>query len=288
MRGATLRRAAALWLLLFAVYTATIGLDTFDDVNYGGDEPHFMLTAKSIVEDGNPDLLDEFRSGDYDEIYPFDLQPRGALTDGLLNEPLGVGFPLLIAPAYAVGGPVAVELFMAAIAALAIVLAYALALRVAPDPWAMGATMFAGLSPPAIGWGSAVYPALAAGAALAGAALLTLMLADRRSRAMVFGCFFLIGTVPWLATPFVLPALVLAAITARMLWKQGRRMLAVGGLEVLGFSLAFYAGLNNGLYGGLTPYAAQVPGESATGADSPASTVAPLAHGSGTTRSASA
>jgi hypothetical protein len=84
---------------------------------------------------------------------------------------------------------------------------------------------------------------------------------------MVFACFFLIGTLPWLATPFVLPALVLAAFTARMLWSQHRRMLAIGGLEVLGFSLAFYAGLNNGLFGGLTPYAAQLPGESATGAD---------------------
>jgi len=267
VRRATLRRAAALWLLLFAAYAATIGLDTFGDVNYGGDEPHFLLTAKSIVEDGNPDLLDEYRSRDYEEIYPFELQARGAETRGLVNEPHGVGFPLLIAPAYALGGPVAVEVFLAAIAALAIVLAYALALRVAPDPWAIGATMLAGLSPPMLGWGSAVYPALAAGAALAGALLLTLKLTERRSRPMVFACFFLIGTLPWLATPFVLPAIVLAALTARLLWSQHRRMLAIGGLEVLGFSLAFYAGLNNGLFGGLTPYAAQLPGESPTGAD---------------------
>src|SRR5688572_24156259 len=184
MRRATLRRAAALWLLLFAVYAATVGLDSFGDSKYGGDEPHFLLTAKSIVEDGNPDLLDEYRTRDYAEISRFDLEPRGALTRGLLNEPLGVGFPLLIAPAYAVGGPVAVELFLAAIAALAIVLAYALALRVVPDPWAIGATLLAGLSPPMLAWSSAVYPALPAGAALAGAALLTLELTERRSRPM--------------------------------------------------------------------------------------------------------
>jgi hypothetical protein len=156
---------------------------------------------------------------------------------------------------------------MAAIAALALALAYALALRVAPDPWAIGATMLAGLSPPMLGWASAVYPALAAGAALAGASILTLALTTRRSRPMVFGCFALIGSLPWLATPFILPAIVLAALTARLLWSQHRRMLAIGGLEVLGFSLAFYAGLNNGLFGGLTPYAAQVPGESPTGAE---------------------
>jgi hypothetical protein len=61
---------------------------------------------------------------------------------------------------------------------------------------------------------------------------------------------------------------VLAAFTARVLWTQRRRMLAIGGLEVIGFSLAFYAGLNNGLFGGLTPYAAQLPGETITGAHS--------------------
>src|SRR3712207_5443507 len=118
MRRATLRRAAALWLILFGVYAATIGLDAFGDSAYGGDEPHFLLTAKSIVEDGNADLLDEFRSDDYDEFYPYKLTARGADTRGQLNEPHGVGFPLLIAPAYAVAGPVGVELFLAAIAAL--------------------------------------------------------------------------------------------------------------------------------------------------------------------------
>ena len=266
MRRATLRRAATLWVLLFAVYAATVGLDSSGEAEYGGDEPHFLLTTKSIVEDRSPDLLDEFRTRDYEEISGTELEPRGALTRGLLNEPHGVGFPLLIAPAYAVGGPVAVELFLAAIAALAMTLAYALALRVVPDPYAIAAVLLTGLSPPMLAWSTSVYPALPAGAALAGALLLTLKLSERRSRPMVFGCFFLIGMLPWLAVPFILPGAVLAAFTVRMLWSQHRRMLAIGGLEVVGFSLAFYAGLNDGLFGGLTPYAAQLSGDSASGA----------------------
>jgi hypothetical protein len=266
VRRATLRRAAALWLLLFGVYAATIGLDGDREADYPGDEAHYLLTAKSIVEDGSPDVLDEYRARDYGEIYPYNLQPHGALTKGMLNEPHGIGFPLLIAPAYAVAGPKGVELFLAAVAALAMALAYALALRVVPDPWAIGATILAGLSPPMLAWSTAVYPAIAAGAALAGAVLLTLKLTTRRSRPMVFGCFALIGMLPWLAPAFLLPAAVVAALTARLLWTQHRRMLAIGGLEVLGFSIAFYAGLNDGLFGGLTPYAAQAPGETATGA----------------------
>lgn len=266
MRRATLRRAAALWLLLFGVYAATVGLDAFRDSDYGGDEPHYLLTTKSIVEDGNADLLDEYRSRDYEEIYPYDLRPRGALTRGLLHEPHGVGFPLLIAPAYAIGGPVGVELFLAALAALALALAYSLASRVVPDPWAGGATLLAGLSPPMIAYGTAVDPALTAGAALAGAALLALRLVEQPARIAGFGCFGLLGALPWLGTQFILPGAVVAAFAARAMWAQRRRMLTVGGLEVLGFSLAFFAGLNEGLFGGLTPSAAQIAGDSPTGA----------------------
>ena len=270
MRRATLRRAATLWLRLFGLYAATLGLDAAGDADYAGDEPHYLLTAKSIVDDGNADLLDEYRTRDYGEISAFDLRPRGALTRGLLHEPHGVGFPLLIAPAYAVGGPVGVELFLAAIAALAMALAYALALRVVPDPWAGSAALLTGLSPPLLAYGAAVYPALTAGCALAGAALLALRLTERPTRTAAFGCFFLIGLLPWLSTPFLAPGLIVGVIAARALWAQRRRMLTVGGVEVLGFSLAFFVALNDGLFGGPLPSAAAEPGTNPTGAASAA------------------
>jgi hypothetical protein len=85
-----------------------------------------------------------------------------------------VGFPLLLAPAYALGGATGVELLLAALGALGVALGYRLALRVVPDPWALGAALAVGLSPPFLAYGTAVYPELTAGAALAGAALLAL------------------------------------------------------------------------------------------------------------------
>jgi hypothetical protein len=57
-----MRRAAALWLLLFAAYASTLGLHAFGNSDYGGDEPHYLLAAKSIVEDGDIDVRDEFAS----------------------------------------------------------------------------------------------------------------------------------------------------------------------------------------------------------------------------------
>ena len=55
-----MRRTLALWLLLFGVYASTIGFDAFGSSEYGGDEPHYLLAAKSLVEDGNVDVRDDY------------------------------------------------------------------------------------------------------------------------------------------------------------------------------------------------------------------------------------
>jgi hypothetical protein len=264
-----MRRTLALWLLLFGVYAATLGLPSFGDSDYGGDEPHYLLAAESIVEDGDVDVRDEYAERAYDEFYPYDLEPHGRRVEGRLNEPHGVGFPLLIAPAYALGGAMAVELFLAVLAALGVALAYRLALRVAPDPWALGAALAAGLSPPLLAYGSAVYPELVAGAALAGAALLAVKLDEHVSRRATACCFVLLGSLPWLGTKFVPAGLVVGAFAARAIWRTRRRTLAVAGVELSLVSVAMYVAVNEAVYGGPTPYAADLPGETATDAAFP-------------------
>ncbi len=266
----TVRRAAALWLLLFAVYASTLGLPAFGDSEYGGIEPHNLLAAESLTEDRDIDVGDEYAERAYAGFYPYALEPRGRPTRGRVNEPVGLGFPLLVAPAYAVGGARGVELLLAAVAALAMVLAYRLALRVAPDPWALSAAAVVGLSPPLLANGTAVSPELPAGAALAGAALLALRLDERPRGPTAFGCFALLGLLPWLGIQFLPAGGVVGYVAARALWRARRRTLAVGAVELSFFSVAFYVGLNEALYDGPTPYAADATGEPATGASSPA------------------
>ena len=167
-------RTAALLAVLFAVYASTIGVDAFRNSDYGGDEPHYLLAAESLKRDRDVDVKDEYISKSYAKFYPYVLDKHGEETEGRLNEPHGVGFPLFILPAYLIGGPHGVELFLALIAALAVALGYRLALRVVPDPWAIGSAAVVGVSPPFLAYGTAIYPELTAGAALAGAALLAL------------------------------------------------------------------------------------------------------------------
>ena len=233
-----IRRAALLWLLAFALYASTLGLDAFGDSDYSGDEPHHLLTAISIVEDGTPDLLDEYRSRAYSEYYPHDLEARGVLTSGNLNEPHGVGFALLIAPAWWIGGETGVGLFLAALAALAVALAYALALRAVPDPYALGATVAVAVSPPLLAYSTAVDPVLPAGAALAAAALLALRMDEHPSRRASFACFALLATLPWLGLSFVPAGLVVGALALAALRKAGRRWVTLVSLEIPAVSIA--------------------------------------------------
>lgn len=265
-----MRRAIALGLLLFGIYSATIGLDAVGGSQYAGDEPHYLLAAKSIVNDHDVDLRNQFADRSYREFYAGRLGHHGVETKGYLYETHGIGFALLIAPAYAVGGAKGVELFLAALAALCLLLAYRLVLRVVPDPWALGATLAVGVSPPMLAYSTAVYPEMTAALALVAAALLALRLDEHVSRRAAFGCFALLGSLPWLGPKFVPVGVVVGIYALRSLLRARRRTLALGSTEVTFFSLALYVGINEALYNGPTPYSADFPEHAATGAHSAA------------------
>jgi len=55
----------------------------------------------------------------------------------------------------------------------------------------------------------------------------------------------------------------------RSLWRQRRRLLAVGGLEVVAVSAFVHVRVTEALFGGLTPYAAEAGEASSTGVSSP-------------------
>jgi hypothetical protein len=138
-----------------------------------------------------------------------------------------------------------------------------------PDPWALGAALAIGLSPPVLAYSTAVYPELAAAAALCGAALLALRLERDTRRRVGWSCFTLLAVLPWLETLYLAAALPIAVYAFRATRRARRPVLALTCVEILGFSVALYVGVSEGLYGGETPYAAGAPGEGATGASFP-------------------
>jgi len=211
-----------LWAVLFAAYAATLWVDAAPGAQYGPGERRVLGAAAAAAE--------------------------GAALD---RGPVGVGFPLALAPLSALGGDRLVVLGLAAVAALAFVLGRGLAQRVVPDPWAGWAALAVGLSPPALEWATAAAPWLCAGALLAGASACALAVRVRPRARTAFGGALALALLPWL-DPWLLVAVApVAFFLARWSARRGRTLLALGTLELQLASLVFYVSLNDRLYGRL-------------------------------------
>ncbi len=253
-------RLAALGLLLLAVYAATLSIPATPGERYAGDELHHLLAARSWVQDGDLDLANQYAERQWREFTDRAVPTSGSLVLGRLREPQGVGMPLAISPAYALGGARAVELAIALLTALAFVLAAALARRVVPEPWASGGVLVAGLSPPALAAATTVSAAPVGAALLAGAALCAVKVPERARLRYAVGAGLMLGLLPWLDPALAVAGLPAAVVLVRWTLAEQRRLVALITAELLLGSLVFYARLNETLFGGPLPSAARAAG----------------------------
>src|SRR3954451_12940570 len=249
-------RLAGLWILLVAVYAATLGIPATHGSDYAGNEPHHLLAAESLVSDRDVDLADEYRDRAYASWYLHELKTDGRSVAGRLVEPHGVGFALAIAPAYALGGARAVQAEMLALLALAFVLAAVLARRMVPEPWASFGAGLTGLSPPALAAATTITPGVCAAVLLAGASLCALAVREYPRRRYAAGGALMLAILPWLGWTYVAPGVVVAWALVTWTLRERRRFAALLAGEALAASLVFYATVNDRFYGGITPRAA--------------------------------
>jgi hypothetical protein len=260
------RRGAALWLVLFAVYAAGAGLHASPGEDLGAPEAHVLLLTRSILDDGDLDLSDEYGAAAWRPFYGGTLVPLTGPRERGQLEPIAAGFPLLCAPANALGGRLAVELWLAALAALGYVAATAMARRVVPDPWATLGVLAVALSPPAVVAATTIAPDAVAASALAGAAALALAARERPLARLTAWAGALLAVLPWLGLRFLAPGAVVLAGVFRWPRRRRRGLAGLVGVEVALFSTVLYVSINDRLYGGLTPYAVLPAGASPTGA----------------------
>src|ERR1700716_1694454 len=255
-----------MWLSPFCVFAPTLGIHSADHHRYAGDEPRYLLMARSIASDGDIDLRNQYARREYRSFYSGTLRTNGRVIAGRLAEPQPAGVSVLIAPAYALGGSTAAELVIAALTALAFVLAAALARRLVPEPWATAAPLACALSPPALGAATEISPDVPAAAALTAAALLALRYRDRpRLRtAVVLG--IVLAPLPWLGVKYLVPAVLVLLAAWRWAARRGRGTHGLVAAEVLFASLVAYVTVNGGLHEALTPYAVAPAGKPAADA----------------------
>ena len=252
----TWRSSALIFLLLFAVYAAGLGVSSVPGSDLRPSEARVLLTSRSLVRTGGFDVSAEYRGHAWRSFYKGDLKPNADAVNGRLLDPLGIAFPALVAPAYAIGGRLAVELFLAAITAAGFAVAAALGRRLVPDPWATGSALAVGLSPPAVLAATTISPAMTCATLIAAAALLALRVRDDPNGGPAVTCALLLAPVVWLSPLAAIPAAVVAAALFRWLRRRRRAWTGIASIEIVLMSIVIYVSVNGRLYGGLTPYSA--------------------------------
>jgi hypothetical protein len=171
-----------------------------------GDEPHYLLISHSMWHDGDIDLSNNFLQRDYWPFYPRELPQRSITTgDGHVYSPHGIGLPILILPAYVVGGYAGVVLLMSVLAALLALQLYQFVAYVTQDDRTACRTwILLGFSAPLLIYSSQIYPELPAG-------LISLIVLRHTLHFERVGWFksillgMLVGALPWLnARHFIL------------------------------------------------------------------------------------
>ncbi|MFQ5408265.1 MAG: glycosyltransferase family 2 protein, partial [Anaerolineales bacterium] len=235
-----------------------------------GDEPHYLLAAHSLAFDHDLNLRDNYERRDYAAFYalPFLDRHVAVQPDGSERLTHDIGLPVVIAPAYWLGGRTGVMHLFAITGALLAVQMFLLGWEVSGRWWA-GLAGWLGLafSAPLVNYVFLIYPEALGGLLVIWAlrrilntpAWRPLPTTNYQSPISVGNWRLVIGD--WIALPAAVAALpwlsgrfapLLALLAALTIWKfRARAWLPIAGTAAL--SLLVYLLINYTTYGSPTP-----------------------------------
>ena len=245
--------AAALFLLLIVVYLFSIDIRASRGASITGDEPFYLLTTQSIIQDGDLDLTNQYEARSYESFFdhPDGLWRQSVNAhDGRLLSPHNPGLSLLLVPGFALGGLLGSQVQLVVIGAGAMALAYLLVVRLAGRRdicWPV--TLAVGLSATAFIYSSEIYPEFPA--ALALLACLLIVTRERRPSGDD-GLYLAIGltALMWLGVKY---APLAGLVSAYFLYRSdncGRLTLLTSGAV----SGAYFIWFHLSTFDSLTPY----------------------------------
>jgi len=224
------------WPVLVAVAVAAVYLVLLPHIERTwrttGDEPHYLLTAHSLVTDLDFDLTNNYDQLDYLAFYfsrDIERQIRtNAAGQQILDHQLGLA--VITAPAYALGGRWGVLAFQAILGGLLAALTFKLAVFISRDERAsLLATLVIALTPPLLMYHYLVYPELI-GALLTTLVLYFVISRNQPAPAIVAVVILSLLALPWLNRRFVPLAVVLALLTV---WAWRKKTIWFGVLGLL-------------------------------------------------------
>lgn len=230
------------WVLFAASFTAVagLGLHYTSGLRVSGDEPHYLIMAQSLILERDLDLRDNYAREDWREYTPGPIAPHyGApRSDGRPYPAHSPGLPVLLAPAYALGGRPAVVVLLAVMAGLLGLEVFRLAMASGASEtgarwgWALA------LGPPVFFFGFQVYTELPSALALT-FALRMLSGAPGPGAAAFAGAAA--SLLPWLHVKMVPAAAVLGLIALLRLRASARKAFVAVALAAAVAFCGYYA-----------------------------------------------
>jgi hypothetical protein len=252
--------------LLFAVaavFFVLVGLWYTSRKSVSGDEPHYLVMARSLWRDGDLDLRDNYAREDWRQDTPGPVQPHyGApRRDGRPFSAHSPGLPLLLAPIDAIGGRRACAVLLGLLAAWLTVEVRALALRATGDSSAATLAWAAAAGPPLAAYSFHVYTEVPSALALVLA--LRLLCPDARPAAALLGAFAA-SCLPWLHVKMIPAAAALGLVGLVNLRGRSRTTFVVAALAMAVVFGAYYLAIFGqasplAIYGGVPQDASGSP-----------------------------
>jgi len=250
---------------LFALGAALflpLGLHYARGLRVTGDEPHYLLMARSLWREGDLDLRDNFAREDWKDDTPGPVAPHyGApRRDGRPYPAHSPGLPFLLAPVYAWAGRLGCVAILALAAAALCVQVRALALQMTDDGSAGMLTWAAALGPPVLFYSFHVYTEVPSALAVV-AALRILLSAPNAAQAA--GAAVLVSVLPWLHVKMIPAAAALGLVA---LLHLPRRALAAFFAVAVVMAVGFFA-YGHAVFGTWSPLARYggLPADAAAG-----------------------
>jgi hypothetical protein len=203
-----------IWLTAFLIFSLVSVVLYFRGIHLSGDEPHYLMIAQSIVDDGDFDLKNNFEEKTYRSYIPVDVEFHGGEIDGRYHSFHLPGVSFLLIPFYllfkVVGGFIPSALYFRLAASVinaffALVLFYILRMKFTGKDITGTWLLFLCIFPLAF-HSVHLYPELPA-AALMAAAYYTV--SSARRKIMLTG--FFLSLIPWFHIKYI-PALAVMAI----------------------------------------------------------------------------
>ena len=243
----------AIFAILLVVYAASIDIRATRGASITGDEPFYLLTTQSLIEDRNLDLTRQYELHSYESFFdhPDGLWMQSSVREnGKLLSPHNPGLSILIIPGFVIGGLIGVQIQMMIIAALTFSLSYILLVKIIGRFWiSWFTTIGVAITATAFIYSTEIYPEFPAALSL----IIALLIIQKTNQTTIWqatGLLLCLTAMVWFGVKYA-PLAGLVAVWG--FWRMDSPVRAVFLVFTI-LTASLYCWFHLETFGGLTPY----------------------------------